>query len=114
MFATFLLKRRTYRKEHKDRKVKGGFETRPCSLCSMPSLWLIFLSDYRPFAFLSCANCSRKDRSNNSFTFNFIEDKFRSLAITFSIALAVIIGRPGVTWLYTLRVSSSSSTLFER
>ncbi len=27
---------------------------------------------YRPFAFRSCASCSRKDKSNSSPTFNFI------------------------------------------
>src|SRR5919109_3659134 len=57
------------------------------------------LNVYRPFAFLSCASCSRKDRSNSSFTFNFIAARFLSLAITFSIALAVTMGSPGVTWL---------------
>src|SRR5262245_56691095 len=56
------------------------------------------LNLYRTFAFLSCANCSRKDKSNSSFTFNFIADRFLSLAITFSIALAVTMGSPGVTW----------------
>ena len=52
---------------------------------------------YRPFAFRSCASCSRNDKSNSSPTFSFIPARFRSLAITFSIALAVISGRPGVT-----------------
>jgi hypothetical protein len=54
---------------------------------------------YRPFAFLSCASCSRKDKSNSSLTFNFNPERFLSLAMTFSIALAVTKGSPGVTWL---------------
>src|SRR4029077_10070533 len=54
---------------------------------------------YRPFTFLSCASCSRKDKSNSSLTFNFNPARFLSLAITFSIALAVTNGSPGVTWL---------------
>ena len=40
----------------------------------MRSMWLdslAFAAHYRPFAFLSCASCSRKDKSNSSLTFNF-------------------------------------------
>jgi hypothetical protein len=51
------------------------------------------------FAFLSCLNCSRKDKSNRSLAFNFIAARVLSFSITFSIAFPVIIGSPGVTWL---------------
>ena len=80
-----------------------GFRYSDFPFCVSPKLGALAslreICSYRPFAFLSCASCSRKDKSNSSLTFNFIADRFLSLAITFSIALAVTMGRPGVTWL---------------